>query len=158
MTETLIDPRDYAGAKARFGLDVVQARIPHRHEMGLLHGILDVDNAAGQVVGFHDSRPTDFWVRGHLPGRPLMPGVVMVETAAQLCAWLAHDLLVPPPGKFFGFGGIDEVRFRGQVVPGDRLIVVSRVLRLRRALGIFRTQGFVRDELVYEGRVTGAMV
>ena len=155
MTEMLIDPREYRDRPVLAGLEAVQACIPQRHEMGLLHGILALDREAGLVVGFHDTRPTDFWVRGHLPGRPLMPGVVMVEAAAQLCAWMAHDLIPNPPGKFFGFAGIDEVRFRGQVEPGERLLLAARIVRVRKPLAVFGAQAFVRDEMVFEGRITG---
>jgi 3-hydroxyacyl-[acyl-carrier-protein] dehydratase len=158
MPELLCDPREWQDAQLLHGLDHIHARIPQRYEMGLLHGILHHDPAARLAVGVHLSKPTDFWVRGHIPGRPLMPGVVMVEVAAQLCAWLASFDLPQERGKIFGFGGIDHVRFRGQVLPGDRMLVAAQVLRLRKNLGSFRTQAFVHGELVYEGEIIGIVV
>ena len=69
--------------------------------------------------------PDEFWVRGHMPGFPLLPGVLMCEAAAQLgayylCAYRPFD------GDFLGFGGMDNVRFRGKVSPGDRLVLIAK--------------------------------
>jgi len=158
VPDLLCDPREWRNAPLLHGLDHIHARIPQRHEMGLLHGILHHDRTALLGIGVHEARPTDFWVRGHVPGRPLMPGVVMVEVAAQLCAWLCSFEMPLQPGQVFGFGGIDAVRFRGQVLPGDRLLVAARIVRLRTRVGHFRTQSFVGDNLVYEGEIVGAIV
>ena len=106
MPTLLCDPREWQDAPVVHGLEHIQARIPQRYEMGLLHGILHHDPAARLALGIHQSHTTDFWVRGHIPGRPLMPGVVMVEVAAQLCGWLASFDLHQEKGKIFGFGGI----------------------------------------------------
>jgi 3-hydroxyacyl-[acyl-carrier-protein] dehydratase len=158
MPTLLCDPREWQDARILHGLEHIQARIPQRYEMGLLHGIVHHDPAARLALGLHQSHTTDFWVRGHIPGRPLMPGVVMVEVAAQLCAWLASFDLKQESGELFGFGGIDHVRFRGQVMPGDRMLVAAQVQRLRKNLGSFRTQAFVAGELVYEGEIIGIIV
>jgi len=158
MPELLCDPREWHDAPIVHGVDHIQARIPQRHEMFLLHGIVHHDPTIRLALGVHQSRPTDFWVRGHIPGRPLMPGVVMVEMAAQLSAWLCSFDLPLEKGQFFGFGGLDHVRFRGPVQPGDRMLLAARMLRLRSNLGSFRTQAFVHDELVFEGDVIGLVV
>ncbi|HTE06288.1 MAG TPA: 3-hydroxyacyl-ACP dehydratase FabZ family protein [Planctomycetota bacterium] len=158
MTAALCDPLAYATAPLLHDLQAVQTRIPQRHEMGLLHGIVHFDSGQSFAVGVHHAKATDFWVAGHIPGRPLMPGVVMVEIAAQLCAWVASFAMPPDPGHFFGFAGIDGARFRGQVVPGDTLLVAARVERQRRTMATFATQAWVRDELVFEGKIIGVMI
>ena len=157
MTADLCDPQEWAERPLLFDQAAVLQRIPQRHEMALLHGILHHDPVQRLGIGIHDARPTDFWVRGHIPGRPLMPGVVMIEISAQLCSWLgsfADEL----GGGFMGFAGIDDARFRGQVVPGDRLIVAARIARLRRNLASFTTQSWVGRELVFESQITGVRV
>ncbi len=158
MTDALCDPLAYAESPLLFDLAGVQARIPQRDAMGLLHGILAFDLDTAFAVGVHHALATDFWVAGHLPGRPLMPGVVMVEVSAQLCAWVASYTMPLDPGHFFGFAGIDDARFRGQVLPGDTLLVAVRALRQRRSFATFATQAWVAGNLVYESTITGVMI
>jgi 3-hydroxyacyl-[acyl-carrier-protein] dehydratase len=84
-----------------------------------------------------------------------MPGVVMCECAAQLCSYMSqkYDLL---GAEMLGFGGMDAVRFRDPVFPGDRLVMVAQLVRVRRgAIVVSRFQGFVRDCLVCEGQIKG---
>ena len=126
---------------------------PHRYEMEQLTAIAHLDREAGQIVAVRDVRDDEFWVRGHIPGRPLLPGVLMIEAAAQMCSvyfkWVSED------PRFLGFGGVDGVKFRGQVVPGDRLVLLGQALELRHRRAVFNTQGVVGDRLVFEARITG---
>jgi 3-hydroxyacyl-[acyl-carrier-protein] dehydratase len=128
---------------------------PQRFEMEQLTAIVYDDGERGLVVGYKDITPDEFWIRGHMPGMPLMPGVIMCEAAAQLCAYHVqrHKLM---DGKMIGFGGLDQVRFRGTVVPGDRLLIVSQKLQLRPGAMIrSRFQCFVGEQLVCEGEIRG---
>ncbi|MDY6914533.1 MAG: 3-hydroxyacyl-ACP dehydratase FabZ family protein [Planctomycetota bacterium] len=126
---------------------------PHRHEFARLDGILMIDRDAGLSAGYHDVRDDEFWVRGHIPGRPIFPGVMMIETAAQLVSYYVMSCW--PDKGFLGFGAVDGVKFRGQVTPGQRIIMVGQMLenRPRRCVGY--TQAFVEGTLVYEGKITG---
>ena len=114
------------------------------------------DNAEeGICVGYKDVAPDEFWVTGHMPGMPLMPGVIMCEAAAQLSSYYVHkrDLM---SGKLMGFGGLDEVRFRGMVVPGDRMVILVQLLQIRPgAMVRCRFQCLVHDNLVCEGEIRG---
>ena len=126
---------------------------PHRFEMEMLSGILHIDTAAGEIVAYKDVRADEFWVRGHIPGRPLMPGVLMIEAAAQMSSFYYKYVQKDP--RFLGFGGVDGVKFRGQVVPGDRLLLVGKVVEIRNRRAVFDTQGVVGDRLAFEARITG---
>jgi len=126
---------------------------PHRYEMEQLSGVLHLDRDAGRIVAFKEVRDDEFWVRGHIPGRPLLPGVLMVEAAAQMCS--LYYKVVQEDSRFLGFGGMDGVKFRGQVAPGDRLILLGRVREIRSRRACFDTQGIVNGRLVMEARITG---
>ncbi|HEV2971819.1 MAG TPA: 3-hydroxyacyl-ACP dehydratase FabZ family protein [Pirellulales bacterium] len=126
-----------------------------RFEMEQLTAVIYADAARGICAGYKDLTDDEFWVRGHMPNVPIMPGVMMCETAAQLSSYFAqkYDLL---GCKVVGLGGLEEVRFRGTVVPGDRLVVVVERLKVRRnAMILCRFQGFVRETLVVEGKIMG---
>ena len=128
---------------------------PQRFEMEQLTAIVHVDKSIWSCVGYKDVTDQEFWVRGHMPGLPLMPGVVMLEAIAQLCSYVtqAHDLL---GAEMVGFGGLEEVRFRDPVLPGDRLILMCRLDKVRRGrMIVCRFQGVVKDRVVIEGVLKG---
>src|SRR5262245_55804387 len=86
-----------------------------RFAMEQLTAIVYVDPAQHLVAGYKDVGPDEFWVRGHMPGYPLLPGVLMCEAAAQLCSYYAATQMVFEGGDFLGFGGMEDVRFRSPV-------------------------------------------
>jgi len=133
--------------------DQIYAVNPHRYEFQLLDGIVLYDLPAGLIVGYRDCRDDEFWVRGHIPGRPLFPGVLMIEAAAQLVSYyvMGHK----DRDGFLGFGAVDDVKFRGTVEPGQRLIVAGKVLEERPRRCVGATQAFVNGNMVYEGTITG---
>ena len=101
------------------GIEGIRAVNPHRFEMEQLSGILKYDPANKLIIGCKKVTKDEFWIRGHIPGRHLMPGVLMVEAAAQLCTYYYKKSI--PDDRFLGFGGMDKVKFRGAVLPGDTL-------------------------------------
>ena len=136
----------------------VESINPHRYEMQQLDGILKFDKANNLIVGYKDVTTNEFWVRGHIPGRPIMPGVLMVEAAAQLSSVYYHLIEPAVAGKFVGFGGIDQIKFRGTVQPGDKLILVIKCRDMRPRRGIFYSQGIVNSKLVFEAVISGMPV
>jgi 3-hydroxyacyl-[acyl-carrier-protein] dehydratase len=128
---------------------------PQRFEMEQLTAVVYVNEQDYACVGYKDVTDHEFWVRGHMPGLPLMPGVVMLESIAQLCSFVTqkYDLL---GAAMVGFGGLEEVRFRDTVLPGDRLIVMCKLDKVRRGrMIICKFQGVVGDRIVVEGTLKG---
>ena len=129
---------------------------PHRFEFAQLDGVLFIDQQAGVLVGYRDVRDDEFWVRGHIPGRPIFPGVLMIETAAQLVSYFVTSLY--PERGFLGFGGVDGVKFRGAVVPGRRIIMMGKMTQMRTRRCSGATQAFVDGQMVYEGTIMGVWI
>jgi 3-hydroxyacyl-[acyl-carrier-protein] dehydratase len=127
---------------------------PHRFEMEQLTAIVHLDREQRLAIGYKDVRPDEFWVRGHMPGYPLMPGVLMCEAAAQVCCYYCRVEHVMS-GDFIGFGGMENVRFRGKVVPGDRLVLVAKLQKTNRRQTTISVQGFVGSTMVFHGDIIG---
>jgi 3-hydroxyacyl-[acyl-carrier-protein] dehydratase len=152
--EVHFDPAQLDFSKVVADKEELRRVNPQRFEMEQLDCIIHLDREQHIIIGYKDVQPDEFWVRGHMPGYPLMPGVLMCEAAAQLCSYyvVVTGLL---HGDFIGFGGLDEVRFRGLVRPGDRFVLVGKGLRLHRRQTIFNVQGFVGSTMVFHGEVFG---
>jgi 3-hydroxyacyl-[acyl-carrier-protein] dehydratase len=127
---------------------------PQRFEMEQLTGIVHIDKGQHLIAGYKDVTADEFWVRGHMPDYPLMPGVLMCEAAAQLCSYyiMTSGLM---QGDFLGFGGMENVRFRGPVRPGDRLVLISKGVKMHRRQCIFNVQGFVGSTMVFHADIIG---
>jgi 3-hydroxyacyl-[acyl-carrier-protein] dehydratase len=157
-----VAPRDYIIHPSEYDLAHVIADIheirrfnKQRFEMEQLTAIVLEDQSRGLCVGYKDVTRDEFWVRGHFPEMPLMPGVMMCEAAAQLSSYYTqkYNLL---DAKVIGFGGMEEVRFREPVVPGDRLVIAVERVRVRpKAMIVCRFQGIVRESVVVDGVIKG---
>jgi len=153
--EYLVNPSDIDFDNVIADLDEIRKHNPQRFEMEQLTAIVYVDEETMTCAGYKDITENEVWVRGHMPGMPLMPGVFMCEAAAQLCSYVTQrfDLL---GAEIVGFGGMKEVRFRGVVVPGDRLVIACQRIRSRRGrLILSRFQGVVGEDIVVDGQITG---
>src|SRR5215472_4710000 len=98
--------------------EAIRAVNPQRYEMEQLSAIVHVDTEQGIIAGYKDVRPDEFWVRGHMPGDPLLPGVLMCEAAAQLASFYIVKYSGILFGNFIAFGGLEDVRFRAPVRVG----------------------------------------
>jgi 3-hydroxyacyl-[acyl-carrier-protein] dehydratase len=157
-------PRDYIISPSEYDLGNVIADIheirrynQQRFEMEQLTAIVHEDQLRALCVGYKDVTPDEFWLRGHFPSMPVMPGVIMCEAAAQLSSYYTkkHNLL-SLPSHIFGFGGMEDVRFREPVFPGDRLVIAVERIRVRpKAMIVCRFQGLVRESIVVDGIIKG---
>ena len=150
----LVDPATIDTSRVLADGEAIRQGNPQRFEMEQLTAIVSFDREDNLIIGYKDVKADEFWVRGHMPGYPLMPGVLICEAAAQLSSYYCH-LIKLTEGFFIGFGGMENVRFRGQVKPGDRLVLVSKATRVNRRQTIFETQGFVGTNMVFQARIIG---
>tara|TARA_B100000029_G_scaffold509547_1_gene599010 strand:+ start:1295 stop:1795 length:501 start_codon:yes stop_codon:yes gene_type:complete len=142
----------------QFDLDEVRKVNPQRHEMEQLTAVLVVHEDQNGLVGYKDVSNDEFWITGHMPGFPLMPGVVMCECAAQLAGFFARKYNVLG-GDYLGFGGMNDVKFRFPVFPGDRLLLMAKVTKVRpNRRAEFDFQGFVGDRMVFCGTMVGVPI
>jgi 3-hydroxyacyl-[acyl-carrier-protein] dehydratase len=152
-----VDPATIDTSRILIDRDEIHRYNPQRYEMEQLTAIVLIDQKHNLIIGYKDVAADEFWVRGHMPGYPLMPGVLMCEAAAQLSSYYCKVAGLFQSG-FVGFGGMEDVRFRGQVRPGDRLVLVGKGVRLHRRHSIFEVQGFVGSNMVFHGKVLGVQL
>ena len=136
--------------------DAIDAVNPQRFEFKQLDAICYLDHEAGEMGGYRDVKDDEFWVRGHIPGRPLFPGVLMIETAAQLVSYYA--MTAKPDNGFVGFGGVDGVKFRGEIKVGDRIVLLGTMVEMRHRRCKGNVQGYIDGKLVFEGLITGLWI
>jgi 3-hydroxyacyl-[acyl-carrier-protein] dehydratase len=130
---------------------------PQRFEMQQLDGILWYDLEKACVLGYKDVTANEFWVRGHIPGRPLMPGVIQIEAAAQLLSFFVKH--VYKEEGFVGFGGIERAKFRAAIEPGCRLYLLGHITEARRGRRYAcDVQGVVSNTLAFEATIAGLKV
>ncbi|OGX61079.1 MAG: 3-hydroxyacyl-[acyl-carrier-protein] dehydratase FabZ [Paenibacillus sp. RIFOXYA1_FULL_44_5] len=138
-------------------LDVqqIQSIIPHRYPFLLIDRILEVE-AGVKAVGIKNVTINEPFFAGHFPDYPVMPGVLIVEAMAQVGA-VAILLAEANKGKLAFFAGIDNLRIRRQVVPGDTLTLEMEITRMKGSIGKGRGIAKVGDEIAVEGELMFAL-
>jgi 3-hydroxyacyl-[acyl-carrier-protein] dehydratase len=157
VTTPLVDLATLKLDRVIHGREELYRVLKQRGTFALLDGVLYEDEAEQLVVGYKDVRADEWWAADHIPGRPLFPGALMVEAAAQLSSY-DFQRRSGDPDKFVGFAGIDRARFRAPVEPPCRMILACRAIRVRRSLFLYRCQGFVEGRLVFETEISGMVV
>ena len=133
-------------------------QLPHRYPFLLVDRILDC-TPGKSIRGLKNVTINEPYFQGHFPGFPLMPGVLVIEALAQVSGILAHLSGDAKAGgrSLIYFAGIDNARFKRQVVPGDQLILEAEVVRVLRGIGKFRTRALVDGELACEAELIAAI-
>ena len=144
-------------AKPIFSRDDILKVNPQNYEMQQLDGVFWYDKPNMLVLGYKDVTDREFWIRGHIPGRPLMPGVIMIECAAQLLSFFVRHVL--GENVFIGFASIDSAKFRATVMPGQRLLLLGKITKFKpgRKYDAY-IQGIVDDKMAFETEVSGMAV
>jgi len=149
----IVDPNTLDLNRVEDDIEGIRRYNRQRYEMELLTAVVRYNAEEQYVVAYKDTSANDFWVRGHIPGRPLMPGVLICECAAQTCSYYFGRST--GQDRFLGFAGLSDVKFRGQIVPGDRLVMVAKLREVKSRISTFDCQGFVNGRMVFEGSIQG---
>jgi UDP-3-O-[3-hydroxymyristoyl] N-acetylglucosamine deacetylase/3-hydroxyacyl-[acyl-carrier-protein] dehydratase len=130
--------------------------MPHRYPFILVDRILELGE--DRVVGIKNVTINEPFFQGHFPGHPVMPGVLIVESMAQIGGFLLLHKVDNPEGKVVYFTKIEDVKFRKVVTPGDQIRSVLKMIKFRKNLCIIKGQAFVGGDLVCEGMLTAMVV
>ncbi|MFT4650084.1 MAG: 3-hydroxyacyl-[acyl-carrier-protein] dehydratase [Polaribacter sp.] len=133
-----------------FDISKVMALLPHRYPFLLIDKVIETDSkeflTAIKNVSFNEP-----FFQGHFPGKPIMPGVLILEAMAQATGLLSFaSMTEDPESKLHMLVGMNKSRFRGQVVPGDQLEIKVRLTRNMRGIGMFECKAFVDGAMVAE--------
>lgn len=132
----------------------IQELIPHRHPFLLVDEVLEIDPEEISIVARKSVGPDEPYFEGHFPGRPIMPGVLIVEALAQTGLVCLFALNLVDQGTEFFFAGIEQAKFRRPVVPGDSMQLRAKLLKNRKTLWKFEMRALVEGQTVAEGFCT----
>lgn len=155
-SELLLNLDEYDLNQVAISAEELDVHLPQTGDMRQIDNMAWVNDEASLCISVKNVRDDEFWVAGHIPGRPLYPGVLMIEAAAQASSVLYR--LKAKNDVFVGFTRCNNVVFRGQVVPGDTLYIITREVEFRMRRFIAENQGIVNGQLVFEASVTGMIL
>lgn len=144
------------GARALIEIEEIRGILPHRYPFLLVDKILKVEGTK-KIVGLKNVTINEEFFQGHFPGHAVMPGVLVIEAMAQVGGVLLLSL-TGNVGKLAYLGGVDNMRFRKPVLPGDTLITEVELLKTRGTIGRVKAVSSVDNEVVAEGEFIFALV
>ncbi|MEH2095982.1 3-hydroxyacyl-ACP dehydratase FabZ [Nostoc sp.] len=155
--QTINETKIVSDIKTTFTSEEIQELLPHRYPFLLVDKIIDYVPGK-KAVGVKNVTINEPQFQGHFPGRPLMPGVLIVEAMAQV-GGIVLTQMSSVEGGLFVFAGIDKVRFRRQVVPGDQLVMTVELLWVKqRRFGKMQGRAEVDGQLACEGELMFSLV
>lgn len=127
----------------------IQEIIPHRYPFLMVDRIIELEEGK-RAVGIKNVSSNEPFFQGHFPGHPIMPGVLIMEALAQVGAVVI--LKMPEyAGHLALFAGLDDVKFKRQVIPGDQLRLEVELVKFRKTFGVAQGKAYVGEALVAEG-------
>jgi len=146
-------------SKPNIVLDItgIQGLLPHRYPFLLVDRIVELEPMK-RVVGLKNVTINEPFFNGHFPGHPVMPGVLIVEAMAQAGGMMVLDEEKAAQGNLVYFTGLNNVKFRKPVLPGDQLRLEIELTKFRRSMCWMRGLAFVDGALVCEGDLSAALV
>lgn len=131
--------------------------LPHRYPFLLVDRVIDYQEMHS-IVGIKNVTINEPFFQGHFPGIPIMPGVLIVESMAQLGGILLFKTIPDRDTKLVFFAGIENARFRRPVRPGDQLRLEMNLLQNKKRLGKLKGEAFVEDKRVAEAEILFSLV
>ncbi len=136
-------------------IEEIQKSLPHRYPFLMVDRILEIGSE--EAIGLKNVTTNEPFFQGHFPGQPVMPGVLIIEALAQTGGILAFSLVNRAPGDAVYLMGLDKVRFRKPVRPGDQLILKVRLQKQKGPVFKMKGEAFVEDHLVAEAEILATM-